>query len=131
MIKKIPPTGIGIVVKFDVLTGLRASEVIESVGLINNKEAFAKYYDSTRQTLEHFKFQAIFLGHTKKAYLSFVTPKMLELVQKKNDHYDSICTIPSYDSIGHIALEKESVWICVYAERFMRHIFINMVYLTL
>lgn len=84
---------------------MRASEVIESVRLINNKDAITNYYNSERQTLEHFKFQEIFLRHTKKAYLSFVTPKMLELVQKKNDD-DSICNIPSFDTIRHICIRK-------------------------
>lgn len=29
-------------------------------------------------TLEHFRFPEIFLRHTKKTYISFVTPEMIE-----------------------------------------------------
>jgi hypothetical protein len=55
--------------------GLRPSEVIESVRLINDKDAFQKYYRAELQALEHFRFPDIFLRSTRKAYISFVTPE--------------------------------------------------------
>src|SRR3712207_4797822 len=39
------PLWIGRIIKFACLVGLRPSEVIESVRLINNKDTFAKYYN--------------------------------------------------------------------------------------
>jgi hypothetical protein len=61
------PTPMSVGIKFACLTGLRPSEALESVRLINDKEAFSKYYNSTRGALEHFKFPVLFLRSTKKA----------------------------------------------------------------
>jgi intergrase/recombinase len=61
--------------------GLRPAEVIESVKLINRQQTLGTYYNQDRQTLEHFRFPDIFLRHTKKAYISFVTPEILQLVK--------------------------------------------------
>ena len=61
------PTPMSVAIKFACLTGLRPSEALESVRLINDKEAFSKYYNSTRGALEHFKFPVFFLRSTKKA----------------------------------------------------------------
>ena len=58
------------IVKFACLTGLRPAEAVESVRLINDKEAFPKYYNPKPQALEHFRFPDIFLRQTKKAYIS-------------------------------------------------------------
>jgi intergrase/recombinase len=90
MIKK-TPTYMGKIIKFGVLVGLRSAEKVESVRLINDKEAFVKYYDPEQMTLQHYKFPQ-FLRTTKKAFLSFVTPEMLETVL-------SIHNIPSYNAI--------------------------------
>ena len=61
------PTPMSVAIKFACLTGRRPSEAVESVRLINNKEAFSKYYNSTRGELEHFKFPVLLLRSTKKA----------------------------------------------------------------
>ncbi len=74
------PIQIANVIRFACLTELRPQEVIESVRLINHQETLGKYYNQDRQTLEHFRFPDIFLRHTKKAYISFVSPEILELV---------------------------------------------------
>jgi intergrase/recombinase len=50
------------------------------VRLINHEESLCTSHNQNRQTLEHFRFPDIFLGHTKKAYTSFVTPEILQLV---------------------------------------------------
>lgn len=80
MISKIP-IQIANIIRFACLTGLRPTEVIQSVRLINHQETLGMYYNQDRQTLEHFRFPDIFLRHTKKAYLSFVTPEILQLVR--------------------------------------------------
>ena len=91
------PTSMSKIIKFGVLVGLRSSEIIESVRLINNndKEAFTKYYNSEQMTLSHFKFPEIYLRTTKKAFLSFVTPDMLSIVQNLDKK------IPSINAISH------------------------------
>jgi hypothetical protein len=71
----------GEIVRFGALTGLRPAEILESVRLINNKETFPDYYNAEQMTLQHFKFPDIFLRHTKKAFLSFVTPSMLDAIR--------------------------------------------------
>jgi hypothetical protein len=70
MINVLPPV-MGEIVKFDVLVGLRPSEVVESVRLLQNSGA--SYYNPERQALEHFRFPEIFLRQTKKAYIYFIT----------------------------------------------------------
>ncbi len=72
------PTFMGKIIKFGCLVGLHPAEVVESVKLINDKEAFPKYYDYDKMTLCHYKF-SVFLRTTKKAYVSFVTSSMLKL----------------------------------------------------
>jgi intergrase/recombinase len=100
MAQKLPPPT-GQIVKFGVLVGLRPSEVVESVKLINDKEgAFAKYYDSETMTLSHFKFKQ-FLRTTKKAWISFTTREMLEIVDQINDS-------PSYNAI-RLACRKRGI----------------------
>jgi hypothetical protein len=59
------------VVKFNVLTGLRPSEAVESVRLLKC-ELSSQYYNPERQCLEHFRFPEIFLRRTKSAYISII-----------------------------------------------------------
>ncbi|HEX6281291.1 MAG TPA: integrase [Nitrososphaera sp.] len=83
------------IIKVDCLTGLRPSEAVQSVKLLNadrEVRAFEKYYNPERQALEHFKFPEVFLRRTKKAYLSFLSPEMLDIA--RNIHF-----IPSYNAI--------------------------------
>ena len=58
--------------KVQLSTGLRPSEAVESVRLINQLLPEQKYYNPERQCLEHFRFPEIFLRCTKKAYISFI-----------------------------------------------------------
>jgi hypothetical protein len=44
MIQKLP-LHMGNIIKFNCLTDLRPAEAVESVKLLNDKEAFAKYYN--------------------------------------------------------------------------------------
>lgn len=80
MIQKLP-TQIGKIIKFNVLTGLRPSEAIESVRLISGKDTYQSYYNPERQVLEHFRFPKVFIRRTKTAYISVVTPEILELAK--------------------------------------------------
>ena len=88
------PTPIAEIVKFGCCVGLRSAEIVESVRLINDREAFPKYYDSVQMTLCHYKFKQ-FLRSTKKAFLSYITPQALEPIQ-------NLTKVPTYSSIRHI-----------------------------
>lgn len=68
------------IIKSNLLTGLRPTEAVKAVMLINDKEASAKYYEPDQQTLCHCKFPQ-FLRITKKAFVSYATQEMLALVQ--------------------------------------------------
>ena len=89
------------IVKFACLIGLRPSEVVESVRLINNKREII-YFNPERQCLEHFRFPQQFLRQTKKVYLSFVTPSMLSIVQnlEKVSTYNAIRLASKYRGIN-------------------------------
>jgi Archaeal phage integrase len=86
------PVQIGQIIKFACLTGLRPTEAIESVRLLN-RHPVANYYNPQRQALEHFRFPEIFLRQTKKAYISFVSPEILQTASTIGD------AIPSYNAI--------------------------------
>jgi intergrase/recombinase len=94
------PTQMGQIIRFGTLTGLRPAEIIESVRLINDKEAFPTYYDSDRMILQHFKFPDIFLRQTKKAFLSFMTPLMVENVSNMKKFH------VTYSAIRHACNRK-------------------------
>ncbi len=74
---RVLPADMAAVIRFACLVGLRATEVCESVRLINDREALTSYYRPERQTLEHFRFSDVFIRQTKKAYISFVTKEQL------------------------------------------------------
>ncbi|MDQ3854037.1 MAG: hypothetical protein M3251_04875 [Thermoproteota archaeon] len=90
MVDLLPPL-MGKIVKLGLLVRLRPAELVECVRLINDKEAFAKYYGPVQMTLNHWKMPGM-IRTTKKAYLSFVTPQMLEPVQ-------GLKHVPSYSAI--------------------------------
>jgi intergrase/recombinase len=114
MISKTPRT-MGQIIKFACLTGLRPAEAVESVRLINNKEEFAKYYNEGRQALEHFRFPSLFLIQTKKAYISFVTPEMLDMIRP----IEPSSTVPTYNAI-RLTCRREGVYMDM---RYCRKIF--------
>jgi intergrase/recombinase len=114
MISKTPRT-MGQIIKFACLTGLRPAEAVESVRLINNKEEFAKYYNEGRQALEHLRFPSLFLRQTKKAYISFVTPEMLDMIRP----IEPSSTVPTYNAI-RLTCRREGVYMDM---RYCRKIF--------
>jgi hypothetical protein len=70
------------IIKFNCRTGLRPSEAIESVGLLNKRVILPiQYYNPERQTLEHFRFPHIFLRRTKSANVSIVNREILGIAQ--------------------------------------------------
>jgi intergrase/recombinase len=71
----------GRIIKFACLIALRPAEVIESTKLLICSQTAKYYYNPERQCLEHFTFPEIFLRRIKKAYISFVTPEMLEMAK--------------------------------------------------
>jgi Archaeal phage integrase len=80
MMKILPPY-MSQIVQFGVLTGLRSSEILQSVELINSgSETLQEYYDVENMMLCHWKFKQ-FLRTTKIAYVSFVTPEMVDMVK--------------------------------------------------
>jgi intergrase/recombinase len=80
MMKVLPPY-MSQIVQFGVLTGLRSSEILQSVELINSgSETLQEYYDVENMMLCHWKFKQ-FLRTTKIAYVSFVTPEMVDMVK--------------------------------------------------
>jgi intergrase/recombinase len=93
----------GEIVKFGLFTGLRPSEILESVRLINNNQTFPVYYNAEQMTLQHYKFPDIFLRHTKKAFVSFLLPK---IVHNMKFHISSSHKIPSYSAIRHACNRK-------------------------
>jgi len=78
MIAILPKTT-ALVVKHALWTGLRPSEAVESVKLIQNSETFTQYYDPSSMTLCHYKFPKQFIRATKKAFLSYITLDNLQL----------------------------------------------------
>jgi len=70
---RVLPAHMSEVMKFAVITGLRPSEDIEAVKILNSGNPSLGYYNQERQCLEHFRFPNVFLRATKKAYLSFIT----------------------------------------------------------
>jgi hypothetical protein len=55
-----------------ILIGLRASECVACIRLIEHSEHFKIYYNKSSQCLEHFGYPKIFLRRTKAAYISLV-----------------------------------------------------------
>jgi intergrase/recombinase len=80
MAQKLPPH-MGDIIRFGTITGLRASEVIESARLIKCGLS-PQYYNPDGQALEHFRFPDIFLRQTKKAYISFLSTDMYDYFTK-------------------------------------------------
>jgi intergrase/recombinase len=89
---KVLPASMGQIIKFNVLTGLRPNEAIQSIRLLNRPDSQAiSYYNLERQCLEHFRFPELFIRRTKAAYVSIIErEQLLGLVQ-------NIRKIPTYE----------------------------------
>ncbi len=70
---------------FDVLTGLRASESLNAIRLIQqNAEG---YYNEESDVIEHHKFQELFIRNSKNAYFSVMTPELIEIAKRATPAY--------------------------------------------
>jgi hypothetical protein len=69
------------ILKFNVLTGLRPAEAIESFNLLLHPEKRNECLSKDRKMLEHFRFPSIFLRRTKKAFISLVNEDILNLLK--------------------------------------------------
>jgi intergrase/recombinase len=83
---------------FCTLTGLRASEAVESIRLLNVGQS--NYYNPERQCLEHFRYPQIFLRRTKAAYISIVDEQILEIAK-------SIGKTPSYHALKMVCERRK------------------------
>jgi hypothetical protein len=68
--------------------GLRADEVCKAINLL--KQSTPDYYDDKLGVLEHYKFKALFIRRTKKAYISLVNDDLLTLARQSCDRYQAI-----------------------------------------
>ena len=68
---------------FCALTGMRGSECIESITLLNiGSDNFRTYYNPERQILQHYLYPNIFIRRTKAIYISIVNDEIIGLAQK-------------------------------------------------
>lgn len=73
-----------ILVIYCTLTGLRASEAIESINLIKGDYGRLKYLDSENNILKHYGFSKIFIRKTRKAYFSVVDDNVIKIAIASN-----------------------------------------------
>ena len=78
---------------FNTLTGLRPSEACMAITLIHNN--IEEYLNNNTQTLEHFRFP-YFIRRTKKAYISILNDKIIEIAE----HTEKKC-LPIIRSNGY------------------------------
>ena len=69
--------------KFMLLSGLRASEGIESFNLIRTK--LNEYYNPELGTLEHFRFKEKFLRGTKNAFVTIIPESFIMEITEKDE----------------------------------------------
>jgi hypothetical protein len=69
---------------FCTLTGLRASECVEAVRLLNSSYAqdITRYYNPQQQVLQHYRFPDIFIRRTKAVYISVVDDSIVEIARQ-------------------------------------------------
>lgn len=76
---RVLPSGYSRLLLFCALTGLRGSEAIESVRLLNKREII--YYNPEQQILEHFRFPDLFIRRTKAVYISVVNDEIIGMAR--------------------------------------------------
>jgi intergrase/recombinase len=70
-------------IDFQVSTGLRFEEAIEANNLIiklGGQGRLNEYYSNEKQALEHFRFRQVFIRRSKKAFVSFVAPELINKI---------------------------------------------------
>jgi intergrase/recombinase len=80
--------------RFNLLTGLRKQESIDSFNLIisnSQSDNLSEYYNDELGILEHFKYGDIFLRQTKKVFISIVTKDLIsQISNSKPTSYQAI-----------------------------------------
>jgi intergrase/recombinase len=67
---------------FCTLTGLRASEAIESIRLLNiDADTHRPYYNPKQNVLQHYRFPDTFIRRTKAVYISVVDKDIIGIAQ--------------------------------------------------
>ena len=66
---------------FCALTGMRASESLESINLIKDPNSFKRYYDPNQRVLRHYLYADTFIRRTKAVYVSTVNDEILQLAK--------------------------------------------------
>jgi intergrase/recombinase len=70
---------------FCTLTGLRGSEAVESVRLLDNPrdyESLGSYYNPEQQVLQHYRYPHLFIRRTKAIYISVVDDSIVKIARK-------------------------------------------------
>jgi hypothetical protein len=89
------PAHMAVVIKLNCLLGVRPSECIAAIRLIKNTETFKILYNHKQQCLEYWRYPELFLRHTKKCYLSFITHKQLSAIGIFNSRTPTLRAIQS------------------------------------
>jgi intergrase/recombinase len=80
--------------RFNLLTGLRKQESINSFNLIiklSNENKLGEYFNKELGILEHFKYGDMFLRQTKKVYISIVTKDLIsEICNSQEVSYSAV-----------------------------------------
>jgi len=75
-------------------TGLRFEESVNAYNLIielSNQGKLSEYYNAENKALEHFRFKEIFIRNSKKAFVSFVSQEMVNIIARSQKMtYNSI-----------------------------------------
>lgn len=68
---------------FCTLTGLRASEAVESIKLLASPQLWKsqQYYNPEQNVLQHYRFPDIFIRRTKAVYISVVDKEIVGIAQ--------------------------------------------------
>lgn len=67
---------------FCTLTGMRASECVETVNLIHNPTAVGSYYNLEQMILQHYRFPHLFIRRTKAVYISVADESIVAIARK-------------------------------------------------
>jgi len=71
---------------FVTAAGLRFEEAVNAYDLIvelSEKGKLSEYFNVDKEMLEHFRFKERFIRRTKKAFISFVSPSLVEAIAAK------------------------------------------------
>jgi hypothetical protein len=75
---------------FCTLTGLRASEAVEAVRLLNCLEKDKTYYNPEQQALQHYRFPDVFIRRTKSVYISIVNDSIVEIARRIGENIPTL-----------------------------------------